>query len=383
MENRGWLDAVLGLGPDWKIIRVDTRRREWRNLDAWGYSTFLVCDVPRMRCREHGVVTMQVPWAEGSSRYTAEFEAEAIRWLKEASVQAVAQRMRLSWNAADGIMQRAVARGLARRPEQAVRHLSVDETAFRRRHQYVTVVSNPKKGIVLYVAQGRGKQALKAFYEGLGKARRAALESVSMDMWGPYIAATLEMIPEALKKIAFDRFHVAKHLGDAVDKVRRAEHRALVKEGNEILTGSKYQWLKGRGRKTHREKLAFARLRAGTRRTAEAWELKEAAANLWRYKSRTWAIAGWNRWLDWASRCRLDPVVKAARMVREHLWGIVNAVISGATNGPAEGINSRIKTIKARSRGFRNQERFANAIYFHLGGLDLYPDGLTHDQSPT
>ena len=172
MEKRGWLDAVLGLGPDWRITRVertterkelrvelaragggrlrcphcgeacpgyDTRRREWRNLDAWGYSTFLVCDVPRMRCREHGVVTMQVPWAEGSSRYTAEFEAEAIP-LKEASVQAVAQRMRLSWNAADGIMQRAVARGLARRPEQAVRHLSVDETAFRRRHQYVTVV---------------------------------------------------------------------------------------------------------------------------------------------------------------------------------------------------------------------------------------------------
>ena len=71
-------------------------------------------------------------------------------------MQAVAQRMRLSWNAADGIMQRAVARGLARRPEQAVRHLSVDETAFRRRHQYVIVVSNPKKGIVLYVAQGHG-----------------------------------------------------------------------------------------------------------------------------------------------------------------------------------------------------------------------------------
>ena len=95
-----------------------------------------------------------------------------------------------------------------------------------------------------------------------------------------------------------------------------------------------------------------------------------------RYKSRTWAVAGWNRWLDWASRCRLDPVVKAARMVREHLWGIVNAAISGATNGPAEGINSRIKTVNVRSRGFRNQERFANAIYFHLGGLDLYPDGL-------
>lgn len=63
-------------------------------------------------------------------------------------------------------------------------------------------------------------------------------------------------------------------------------------------------------------------------------------------------------------------------MIREHLWDIVNAIILRATNGPAEGVNSRIKTVKVRSRGFRNRERFANAILFHLGGLDLYPDGL-------
>ena len=247
--------------------------------------------------------------SEAGRKWTAEFEAEVIGWLLEASVQAVARRMRLSWNAVDGIMQRAVARGLARRKTEAVRRLSVDETSFRRRHQYVTVVSNPETGRVLHVAPGRGKDVLMAFYEGLGERYRAAVESVSMDMWGPYISATLAMIPGAVMKIAFDRFHVAKHLGDAVDKVRRAEHRELVKEGNEILAGTKWQWLKGRGRKTHREKLAFARLRAGTRRTARAWELKEAAANLWNYRSRSWASAGWHQWLDAASRCRLDPVV--------------------------------------------------------------------------
>ena len=409
MAGRDWLDAVLGLGPEWKVTRVepsrtpkelrvelhrtggsplrcphcgeacpgyDTRRREWRNLDAWGYKTFLVCNVPRVQCPEHGVVTIRVPWAEGSSRYTAQFEAEVIGWLKEASVKAVAGRMRLSWNAVDGIMQRAVARGLARRKTEAVRRLSVDETSFRRRHRYVTVVSNPESGHVLHVAPGRGRDVLTAFYEGLGEKCRAAVESVSMDMWAPYISATLAMIPDAVMKIAFDRFHVAKHLGDAVDKVRWAEHRALVKEGNGILVGTKWQWLKGPSRKTHAEKLAFARLRAGTRRTAQAWELKEAAANLWNYRSRTWALAGWHRWLDWASGCGLEPVLKAARMIRDHRWGIVNAIILRATNGPAEGINSRIKTVKVRSRGFRNRERFANAILFHLGGLDLYPDGL-------
>ena len=241
----------------------DTRRREWRDLDAWGYKTFLVCNVPRVQCPEHGVVTIQVPWSEGSSRYTALFEAEVIAWVKEASVKAVAGRMRLSWNAVDGIMQRAVARGLARRKTEAVRRLSVDETSFRRRHQYVTVVSNPETGHVLHVPPGRGKDVLMAFYDGMGEKYRAAVESVSMDMWAPYISATLAMIPDALTKIAFDRFHVAKHLGDAVDKVRRAEHRALVKEGNGILVGTKWQW-KGARRKTHAEKLAFARLRAGT-----------------------------------------------------------------------------------------------------------------------
>lgn len=106
------------------------------------------------------------------------------------------------------------------------------------------------------------------------------------------------------------------------------------------------EWLKGPRRKTHAEKLAFARLRAGTQRTAQAWELKEAAADLWNYRSRTWALAGWHRWLEWASGCGLEPVLKAARMIREHLWGIVNAIILRATNGPAEGINSRINTVK-------------------------------------
>lgn len=73
---------------------------------------------------------------------------------------------------------------------------------------------------------------------------------------------------------------------------------------------------------------------------------------------------------------RLDPIKKVAKTIKEHLWGILNAVVLKVSNGPAEGLNSRIKMIKVRSRGFRNKERFANAIYLHLGGLDLYPEGV-------
>ncbi|MCU7882048.1 MAG: transposase, partial [Candidatus Thiodiazotropha sp. (ex Lucinoma aequizonata)] len=90
----------------------------------------------------------------------------------------------------------------------------------------------------------------------------------------------------------------------------------------------------------------------------------------------TWAQKGWDRWLSWAVRSRLDPIKEVAKTIKTYLWGILNAVVLKVSNGPAEGLNSRIKIIKFRSRGFRNKGRFANAIYFHLGGLALYPEGV-------
>jgi len=119
----------------------DHRRRRWRHLGTCQLKTLLVADMPRVQCPEHGVVTVSVPWAEPGSGFTALFEALVIDWLREASTSAVAKRLRLSWNAVDGIMQRAVQRGLSRRPTLSLKRLSVDETAYRKRHDYITVVS--------------------------------------------------------------------------------------------------------------------------------------------------------------------------------------------------------------------------------------------------
>ena len=98
---------------------------------------------------------------------------------------------------------------------------------------------------------------------------------------------------------------------------------------------------------------------------------------LWHYARRGWAERAWGQWLAWARRSRMEPVAKVARMIGEHLWGIVNAVLLKVDNGSGESINSRIKMIKMRARGFRNKARFKRAIYFYLGGLDLYPAGVT------
>ena len=351
----------------------DTRQRRWRHLDTCQYRTVVVADVPRVECEEHGVHQVSVSWSEPGSRFTALFEALAIEWMKEASLTAVHRLLGISWDEAAGIQERAVSRGLERRETVFPKRIGVDETSFQKRHEYVTVVSNQDTGKVLYVADDRGQASLDDFYLGLSETQLSGIETVCMDMWGPYISSTQKYVPDAVEKIAFNKFHVAKHLGDAVDKVRRSEHKELVAQGCDDLKGTRYLWLrKGENLSPQRCEDLNA-LRQRTLKTAEAWAIKELMMSLWRYKTRGWARKAWEQSLHWAKLTGLGPVVSVAQTLERHLQGILNAIALRATNGLAEGINSRIQWIKKMACGFRNRERFRRAILFHLGGLDLYP----------
>lgn len=361
----------------------DKRERRWRHLDTCQMQTILVADVPRVECITHGVTTINVPWAESGSGYTALFESLVIDWLKIATTKALQQRLGLSWNAVDGIMQRAVRRGLARRETVAPKHLSVDETAFQKRHEYVTVVTDQDSGHVLCVADDRKQETLENYYKTLTSGQLNAMESISMDMWPAYISATMAWIPDAINKIAFDKFHVAKYLGEAVDKVRRIEHRLMQAEGCDIMKGSKYDWLTNPDNMDRKRWQGLQRLIALCQKTARAWSIKECAMSLWDYTSRTWAKKAWKQWLGWALRSRLAPVIKAAKTIQRHLYGIINAIVLKANNGIAESINAKIQKVKSMACGFRNRERFRNAIYFHLGGLDLYPVIAIPNARPT
>jgi len=356
--------------------RYDSRSRRWRHLDTCQFQTILVAEVPRVSCPDHGVKQVQVPWGEPSSRFTALFEALVIDWLKEGSISAVSRLLGLSWDEVDGIMARAVQRGLARRHQQLPSRLGVDETSFQRRHQYVTILMDQDRGTVVHIGDGRDRAILDDFFAHFSEPQRQAVESVAMDMWDAYIVSVEDHIPDAERKIAFDKFHLAKHLGEAVDKVRREEHKALLGQGVETLKGSKYLWLTNPDSFDAQRWAAFQPLRTATLKTARAWALKEVAMSLWRYRSRAWARKGWLRWYGWAIRSRLEPIRKVARMVKRHLDGILNAVTLRITNARAEGINATVQRIKFTARGYRNRERFRNAIYFHLGGLDLYPATL-------
>lgn len=353
--------------------RYDKRRRRWRHLDTCQYQTYVVAEVPRVECAEHGVRMIDVDWAAPGSRFTAMFEVLIIEWLRDSSIAAVARHFRMSWTAVDGVMQRAVARGLKRRELLDIKRIGVDEIAFKKRHNYVTVITN-HQGHVLAVEDDRSKASLSKFYDRLTPEQKAQIESISMDMAPAYISATLEAIPGAERKIAFDKFHVAQALGKAVDAIRKDEHRELMRVRRaDDLKGQRYLWLTNSRNLGRAQRKRIQTLSAIAAKTGRAWAIKEYAMSLWDYASRGWALRAWNKWLSWAIRSRLKPIKTVAQMIKERLWGILNAIILKADNAMAESVNSKIKALKAKARGYRNRFRYKTAILFHYGGLKLHP----------
>ena len=285
----------------------DRRPRVWRHLDTMQYRTLVRAEVPRVRCAEHGVQQVPVPWADAQARFTALFEAMVIDWLKVASFAAVARQCRLSWDQVAGIQARAVRRGLSRRAVAAAPLVGVDETSFQRRHEYVTVVNDltASEPRVLYVADGRDRAALDGYFDAVGEAGCAQIEMVAMDMWPAYIGSVHD---HTEAPIAFDKFHIAQHLGAAVDQVRRSENRALRQQGDDRLAKTRYLWLTRPANLTPRQRRAFTPLRTSALRVARAWAIKELAMQPWHYRSRGWAVRMWSRWYAWAIRSRLALV---------------------------------------------------------------------------
>jgi transposase len=137
-----------------------------------------------------------------------------------------------------------VKRGLERRQAELVSQIGVDEKAFRKGHSNLTLVNDLIRGHVLYVAEDRKQSSLDGFWETLTAEQIGGIGAVAMDMWDPYIASVREHVPEADSKIVFDKFHVAQHLGDAVDRVRRKENKTLKAAGDNRLAGTRYDWLR-------------------------------------------------------------------------------------------------------------------------------------------
>jgi transposase len=347
-------------------------RREWRHLDTCQLETRIVAEVPRVKYKSGRVEEVVVPWAERYSRVTVMMEAFAVKLLLVASnVKRVAGLLKLDWHTVNDIITRAVERGLLRREEQTLKYLGIDEKSYGRGHRYGSVLTDIAGSRVLEVVKGRKLEDAKALLNTLTAEQRQGVQAVVMDMWPAYMSAARELTANA--DIVHDKFHVSKYLNEAVDKVRRAEHKRLLAQGDSPLTGTKYQWLRTIKDKRSAEAVAFRHLYQANFKTSRAWALKESFAAFWDYRYPKSAEAYFDAWSTRAMRSRIQPIKDVTGMLRRHRDGLINYVKHHVTNAAAEGFNSVIQTISANARGFRNFANFRTRILFFCGKLDLAP----------
>ena len=355
--------------------RHDTApERTWRHLDTMQFQTEIRAAVPRSKCSDCGIKTIAVPWAGKHSRFTLMFEAVAIKVLEAAAnVKRAAELLGLSWDALHSIIERAVDRGLARRELDGIHHVGVDEKSFGCGQDYISLMTDLHAKRVLEVAEGRTIESCDQLWQTLTEEQRSNISAVSMDMWQAFMTSAEKNVPEA--EIVHDKFHISKHLNDAVDRVRRHENKQLRSEGDDRLTGTRQLWLfnqENLDEDRHNELLTAMR---SDLKTGRAWAIKENFRHFWEYVYAFSAEDFFDRWYAWAIRSRLEPIKKVAKMLKPHLDGLLSYFRHQITNATTEGFNSRIQSIKSAARGFRSFKNYRLRILFYCGKLQMMPDG--------
>jgi transposase len=348
--------------------------RRWRHLDSCQFKTILCAKVPRVKCPEHGVKTVSVPWAEGSSRFTILFERFAIDLLQVTqNVKGAMKILNIKWDATWHILERAVARGKARKEPSPLRRIGIDEKAFRKGHSYLSMIYDLDNSTVEAISEGNDTAAAIACFSQLSSEQIESVEAIAMDMSAAYVKATKQVIPLAENKIVHDRFHVMQLANKAVDKIRKQEHRELLKDGDKRLSGTKYAWLRSFENQSIEQEARFDEIFDHTLQTSKAWCHKETLRELWSQPDAPTATKFFKDWYRSVIHTRLEPMKAVARTIKERLQNVVSYCTHGVTNAVAEGMNSKIMSIKRRVGGFRNVQNFKTAIFFYCGGLDLYP----------
>ena len=346
--------------------------RTWRHLDTMQFTTLIRARTPRSDCPEHGVKTMQVPWAAPQGRFTLLFECFAVEvLLASASVSQACALLGIGWDTAQEIMRRAVERGLERRQLERLKYLGMDEKSFRRGQSYITLLTDLEESRVLDVVEERTVEAADQLWDTLSPQQKQAIEAVAVDMWEPFIQTIQAQVPEA--DIVHDKFHVSKYLGEAVDKVRRQEHKELLAQGDQTLKGTRQLWLYNPQHFSPEQVEEFSALKDLHLKVARAWAAKELFSKFWEYQQEGWARRFFKDWFGWVSRSRLKPVVEVAQMLKRHLENLLTYLRHHITNAVTEGLNSKIQSLKSAARGFRSFHNYRIRILFFCGKLDLYP----------
>lgn len=352
-------------------VRVRDRLtpRAWRHVPLWGIGVTLMYAPCRVACPRCGIKVEATPWGSGKSRLSKPLQVVLATWARLLAWQAVARLFQVSWSTVRAAVDAAVAYGLAHRSLEGVIHIGIDEISRRRGHIYHTQVYDLGQKRLLWSDEGREAATLRRFFETLGPEGCARIQGVCCDMWAPYVEVIRERLPHAL--LIFDKFHLIRHLLEAVNTVRKGEAMALKPSRPDVLKGSRYLWLKNPENLTAFQQTRLSTLERMHLKTHRAYLLKELFKQLWTYRTKGWARRFLRRWFWWATHSRLKPIRNFAWLLRHHEDGILAWFELPLTNGATEAMNNNAKTISHRAHGFRTAATFTLALLHGLGGLEL------------
>lgn len=352
-------------------------QRSWLFVPLWGIPTWLWYTPRRVSCAVHGVVVEHMPWNEGKRPVAHAMMCFLARWARRLSWLEVARTFQTSWEMVYRSVEWFVEWGLAHRELRGVTAIGVDEIHWgqgKRADNFLTVIYqiDAECRRLLWVGQRRTQATLRRGLQTLGPQVIVGIGFVCSDMWKPYLQVIAQQIGQACHVL--DRFHITSHLNQAVDQVRRGESSRLRSRGRkeaEKLKHLRWSLLRRGSRVRGRARQKLNLLLASKLATARAWELKEAFAHFWQYKSEMWAGAFLDGWCARAMRSRLEPMKKVARMLRTHEPLILNwfRAKGEISSGAVEGLNNKIRVVTRRSYGFRTYQAMEIALYHNLGRL--------------
>jgi len=346
------------------------KEREWRDLSMRTWPLKLRYHPRRVVCPRCGVRVEEFPWAEPWARVTTALFNAVARLARELSWQGTARQYGLNWKSVATIVKRAVEYGLRHRARPAVHVIGMDEVSRRKGQVYLTVVYDLERRVLLWVGDDRTEEAVRPlFTKEMGTRRCHTLRVVCMDMWAPYAALVREHATNA--QILFDRFHIVKHLHEAVEEVRRSEMRRLSLKEKVVFKRSRWLLLKNPWNLTGDQKERLSTMVRWNTPIVRAYYLKESFQLFWDYRQPARAKAHLEKWIRSAMGSRLEPFKKFARTLRSHLDGILSWTKQRLSNGAVEGMNNKIKSISHRSFGFRSAKNFIAAIYHCCARLPL------------
>jgi transposase len=323
----------------------------------------VVLPIPRVWCLNCGVTRqVSLDFADPRKSYTRAFARYALELLRFMTIQDVAHHLAISWDVIKDIHKADLGRRFGRPPVRHLKQLAIDEICVGSGHRYLTLVLDLASGAVVHIGRGKGADALTAFWKRLRRSG-AKIEAVATDMSAAYIDAVRTGLPNAT--LVFDCFHVMKLFNDQLTALRRQLYQQANAEYRKVLKGVRWLLLK-RPENLDRQRNERERLDEALQLNqplATAYYLKEELSALWEQDDAATAEAFLLDWLARATASGIPIVVKLAKTLRKHAWGLLAWYDYPISTGPLEGTNNKIKTMQRQAYGYRDEEFFHLKIY--------------------